>query len=316
MNTQVNRSDNGAGAVASAAIEVDGIAGSILGRKFADYAELSKLRISMLVLLVTAVGFCMGSPAGVDVVQLLSVLLGTALVAIGANTLNQVLERDYDRLMRRTQDRPIPSGRISAGEALLFGSTSAIIGVLFLGLRVNILCATLAATTFILYVAVYTPLKRVTTWNTLVGAVPGALPPVIGFAGAANRLDVMAWLLFGIVFVWQMPHFFSIAWIYREDYGRGGYKMLSVEDPSGIATGRQTIFYAILLIMVSVIPTIAGLTGIGFALAALALGLAQLAIGVRMALVRSVASARLMLLASVIYLPGIMFSLLLSRLSL
>ena len=312
MNSQVNHSETSA---ASATMEVNGFTWSSMARRIADYAELSKLRISMLVLLVTAVGFCMGSPTSVDVILLVNVLLGTALVAIAANTMNQVVERDYDRLMQRTQDRPIPSGRIGAGEALIFGGMSAIIGVLYLALTVNSLCAMLAATTFILYVALYTPLKRVTSWNTLVGAVPGALPPVIGFAGAANRLDVMAGLLFAIVFVWQMPHFFSIAWIYREDYTRGGYKMLSVADPSGSATGRQTILYSIVLIAVSVVPTLAGLAGVGFAMAAILLGVAQLLVGVRMAVLRSAPSARLMLLASVIYLPAIMLSLLLTRIS-
>jgi protoheme IX farnesyltransferase len=315
MNSPLEQADSGSGGAAAARMPVSISPWSLVLRRAADYAELSKLRISALVLLVTAVGFCLGSASGIDVLKLVNVLFGTAMVAIGANTLNQYIERDYDRLMHRTRNRPVPSQRLSASEALMFGVASSLIGLAYLLLRVNPLSALLAGATLLLYVGVYTPLKRVTVWNTIVGAIPGALPPVIGFAGAANRTDGLAWMLFAIVFIWQMPHFFAIAWIYREDYSRGGYKMLSVVDPSGTATGRHTIAYSVVLIGTSLLPYVSGYASISYVAPASMMGIALLIVGVRMAGLRTAASARTMLLASVIYLPAIMLLLLLTHIS-
>lgn len=300
------------GAVSPKVIVQSGIA-ITLGEKsrLADYFELAKVRLSLLVLVVTAAGFCLGVEGPFEFISLVNTILGTALVAFAANALNQYLERDYDRLMQRTADRPIPAGRMSSAEALAFGIASAVAGLVYLAMLVNLPAATLAAVSFLLYIAVYTPLKRRTSLNTLVGAVPGAIPPLIGYAAAHGELDVGAWVLFAILFSWQLPHFFAIAWMYREDYARGGYRMLSVVDPS--AVGRQTIFFSVVLLAASLCPTIVRLSGSTYLFGAALLGAGFLFVAVRFAICRSQINARLMLWTSIVYLPILMMLMLLDR---
>jgi protoheme IX farnesyltransferase len=288
-------------------------AAAILRAKLADYAVLGKVRISVLVLLVTAIGFCLASKGPVDLGLLFHTLLGTALVAFAANALNQVLERDFDQLMRRTADRPIPAGRIAASEATLVGVASGIIGFAQLLLWAGALAAGLAAATLLLYLFAYTPAKRLTAYNTWIGAVPGAIPPLIGYAAACGSLDGLGWMLFAILFVWQLPHFFAIAWMYRRDYAAGGFRMLSVVDPSGAATKRQTVALCVVLLAVSLMPALAGYVGTTALIGAGILGLGLLAVGAHMSRRLSDASARRMLWASVIHLPALMMLLLLDR---
>lgn len=284
---------------------------SLVRARLADYSELAKFRLSLLVLVVTAAGYGVGSgAASIDFAGMAHVILGTALVAFAANAFNQILERDFDRLMPRTANRPLPAGRLSVPEAMAFAVLTALAGTAHLWLFVNGLSASLAVLTLLIYVTVYTPLKRLTWLNTLFGAVPGALPPVIGYAGAAGTLDVVSLSLFAILFFWQMPHFFSIAWLYRDDYARGGYRMLSVVDASGQALGRQTVWHAMLLIPVSLWPWQLGVAGPAYAAAAVALGLSFFAVSVRFACGQSRATARALLLASIAYLPLVMAALL------
>lgn len=285
----------------------------LLRMRFADYCILSKLRISVLVLIVTAIGFCLGTRGDVGLLALANAIIGTALVAIAANTLNQYMEREFDRLMIRTADRPIPAGRLTPAEAMAFGVVCGVVGLAYLWIATNPLATGLAAITLFLYLFAYTPLKRYTAWNTWVGAIPGALPPMIGFAAAHNGLATPAWLLFAILFVWQLPHFFAIAWMYREDYARGGYRMLSTVDPTGRATRVQTVALTILMIAVSLAPTIMGFAGAYAGTGALLLGAGLLVIAVRMARYLSHSTARAMLLATVIYLPLLMTLLVLDR---
>lgn len=285
----------------------------LLRMRFADYCILSKLRISVLVLIVTAIGFCLGTRGDVGLLALANAIIGTALVAIAANTLNQYMEREFDRLMIRTADRPIPAGRLTPAEAMAFGVVCGVVGLAYLWIATNPLATGLAAITLFLYLFAYTPLKRYTAWNTWVGAIPGALPPMIGFAAAHNGLATPAWLLFAILFVWQLPHFFAIAWMYREDYARGGYRMLSTVDPTGRATRVQTVALTILMIAVSLAPTILGFAGAYAGAGALLLGAGLLVIAVRMAKDLSRSTARAMLLATVIYLPLLLTLLVLDR---
>lgn len=278
-----------------------------------DYVELAKFRLSLLVLVVTATGFCLGSRGPINLGLLIHCIVGTGLVAFAANALNQLFERDFDSLMRRTADRPLPSGRMSPGEALAFGVISAALGLLQLAVFVNIPAMLLAAATILLYLFVYTPLKRVTPLNTLVGAIPGAIPPVIGFAAARGQFDVTAWLLFAILFVWQLPHFFAIAWMYREDYASGGYRMLSVVDPSGVSTGRQTVFFSCVLLLVSLLPTFYQTAGYAYFAGAIILGFGLIVAARQLAKQRSFSAARTMLLASIVYLPLLMALMLIDR---
>lgn len=306
MKNPVEKSDGGlpsspvpAEALASAGLVAD----ASWRRRLADYAELAKVRLSLLVIFVTAAGFCLGAQGPVDILSLFHVLVGTSLVAFAANALNQVIERDHDRLMSRTADRPLPSGRISPAEATAFGFVLAVVGVALLSTLTNLLAASLAAATFLLYLLAYTPLKRRTPLNTLVGAVPGAIPPLIGFAAAAGTLTATAWILFAILFLWQLPHFFAIAWLYREDYALGGYKMLSVVDPSGKAIARQTVAFTVLLLICSLLPAWLGNVHQAYPLGASLMGGAFLFVAIRFAQDRNRSSARVLLLASIAYLP-------------
>ncbi|HEY4641955.1 MAG TPA: heme o synthase, partial [Thermoanaerobaculia bacterium] len=206
-----------------------------------DYLELSKSRIVMMVLITTAAGYLFAAQH-VDWMLLLNTLLGTALVAAGTNALNQYVERDHDAKMRRTRLRPLPDGRIAPRAALIFSISISIIGTLYLGLAVNWLTAALGAFTLTTYIFIYTPLKRVSTICTLIGAIPGAIPPLMGWTAATGVLGTGGWIVFGILFFWQLPHFMAISWMYRDDYARGGFAMLAVRDDDGATTARHAVF--------------------------------------------------------------------------
>jgi protoheme IX farnesyltransferase len=269
----------------------------------ADFAELTKPRITFMVVISAAAGFYLAAPGALDLYRLLNAILGTGLVAAGASCLNQLLERDTDRAMERTRQRPLPAGRLEPASALLFGLALAAVGSVSLWLTANALTAILGVLTLALYVGVYTPLKRVSSLCTIIGAVPGALPPVMGWTAATGTLSVEAWALFGILFFWQMPHFLAIAWIYRDDYRNGGQPMLPVIDPAGGSTSRQIVLYGLALLPTSLLPAVVGLAGPAYFAGALVLGLAFLGVGAYAAWTRTMSSARLLLRASVVYLP-------------
>jgi len=267
--------------------------------------ELSKPRITQLVVLTAAAGYYLGSRGGFRLPTFLLTLLGTALVAAGTNALNQLRERDTDALMRRTRRRPLPSGRISPREALAFAAVSATAGIGVLAWRVNLLTAALAAATLVAYVWFYTSLKRRSTLNTLIGAVPGALPVLGGWTGAGGELGAPALALFWTLFLWQLPHFLALAWIYREDYRTAQLRMLSVEDPDGRRTSRMALLYGVALLPVSLLPTIFGVTGQVYFYGALVLGLAYVVSAFLMVLDVN-KRAGLVFLTSIIYLPAVL----------
>lgn len=267
-----------------------------------DYLELAKPRLSSLVLLTTSAGYYMGSVGRLDFILLLNTLVGTALVAAGASSLNQLLERDVDARMNRTKTRPLPSGRITPSEVLQFGLLLAVSGILYLALMVNWLTSLLALITISSYLFLYTPLKRTTTLNTIVGAVPGALPPMMGWAGARGSLGYESWVLFAILFLWQIPHFLSIAWLYREDYERGGLCMLPVVDKSGEKTARQITVNCHALLIVSLIPGMLRIAGPIYLWGAFLLGIAFLCSSLRVAVFRTSQAARWNFLCSIVYL--------------
>jgi protoheme IX farnesyltransferase len=268
-----------------------------------DYIELTKPRITWLIVMSTAIGYYFGHSGAWPIWQILHTLIGTGLVASGTAALNQWYEREADRKMRRTQMRPLPSGRLTPNQALWFGIGLSIVGGLELGFGVNWLSSGLCIATLILYLLVYTPLKQKTWWSTTVGAVPGAIPPLIGFAAAAGKLTPEAWVLAAILFLWQFPHFYAIAWMYREDYGRAGIRMLPVVEPDGESTARQIVLYSVLLIPISLLPKWMGMTGTVYFIGALTLGLWFLYSGIRVSLDRTKVRARKVLLTSVVYLP-------------
>jgi protoheme IX farnesyltransferase len=255
------------------------------------------------VLITTAVGFYLGSANSMNLRLLLHTLIGTALAAGGAAALNQFLERVSDKKMRRTENRPLPAGRLQPASALVFGVALAVAGIIYLALAVNVLAGFLAFAIVTSYLFLYTPLKQKTSLCTLVGAFPGATPPLIGWAGAAGALNAKAWSLFFIMFLWQFPHFLAIAWMYRDDYERGGYRMLPLQDQQGFITGQQIVIYAMALIPVSLLPSFLGITGLIYLFGAITLGLLFLYYGFRVAQSRSTIDARKLLRASVIYLP-------------
>ncbi|MEK6797546.1 MAG: heme o synthase [Planctomycetota bacterium] len=268
--------------------------------------ELCKPRVSAMVLAATAVGFFMALSSPLDLrlsLLLFNTVVGTALVAAGANAINQYMEADFDARMERTASRPIPSGRLSRGEALAFGLSSAVFGVAGLWALTGLVPAMVAATTFVTYVSAYTPLKRVTPLCVFVGAVPGALPPVIGWTAAGGTLDVGAFLLFSIVYFWQLPHFAAIAWQHREDYARGGYPMLAVLDGDGSRTMLHVVTHSVGLVSASVLPFVVGIAGSTYAVGAVLLGLAFFGSGCIFLSQKTPRAARIHVLASVVYLP-------------
>ena len=283
--------------------------------RWLDFVELTKPRIGVMVLFTVAIGALLVKPDSLDLVQLVHALVGTALVASGASALNQWLERHSDAQMRRTENRPLPAGRLTAAEVLAFGLTLGVggLGYMFI-LMTHPLAAVLTAVTFLSYVFVYTPLKPKTTLNTLIGAVPGALPPVIGWTAMTGTLDSAALVLFLIVFFWQIPHFLAIAWMYREDYARAGLKMLPVVDADGAATSRQMLLYAWALIPISLLPVLMNGASMMYAFGALGLGIFFLRSVWGFVTTPTIGQARKVLHASLIYLPCVLVLLLLERL--
>lgn len=268
-----------------------------------DFVALGKPRLNFLVVVSALAGYVMGGSEGLGMLRLAGVLVGTGLVAGGASTFNQVYERDVDALMRRTRLRPLPDGRVQPSEAIAFAAAVSLTGLVILIATTNLLAAAVALATLLTYVVVYTPLKRRTSLATVIGAIPGALPPVIGWTAARGSLSREAWMLFGIVFLWQLPHFLSIAWMFRDDYARAGFPMLPVVEPDGRSTGRQAVLYGAALIPLSLAPTLMRLTGEVYFAGALILGLAFLALTIRFARSRSVRDARSLFFSSIIYLP-------------
>lgn len=277
-----------------------------LAERLTDYVELTKPRIAALVLLTVAVGAFMAGRGFPDPVLVIHAVLGTAMVASASSILNQLIERDTDSLMRRTARRPLPAGRVTSAEALALASILSIGGLIYLYLAVNGLTALVALVSLVLYVWVYTPLKRYTSLNTVVGAIPGALPPVIGWTAVTNDLSLGAWALFLIVFMWQFPHFLAIAWLYREDYARAGLRMLPTSDLGQRMTGVEVVSYCLALIPISLLPTVLSLTGTVYFWGTLVLGLQFLGYGIAFLLRPSNERARLLLWASLIYLPAVL----------
>lgn len=285
----------------------------VAGASPADWLELAKPRITAMVTLTALVGYAGASAASPWTPGLAAVLAGTGLVAAGASVLNQVVERGTDALMLRTRTRPLPAGRIGVAPARAYGALLTLSGLAALLWLSGPLPAVVAAATWASYLFAYTPLKRRTPLATLVGAVPGALPPVIGWAAARGRLDGGAFVLFAILFLWQVPHFLAIAWLYRDDYARAGFPMLPVLDREGTFTGRQTVVHSLALLLVSLAPAAAGLAGPAYAAGAFVLGVALTLIALRLARARDLASARRLFLASVVYLPALSTLLLATR---
>jgi len=280
----------------------------------ADFVTLTKPRLNFLVLITTLGGMYLAAPGGVALPILLHALVGTALVAGGAAALNQVWERETDGLMRRTRQRPIPAHRLGTAEGTWFGSLLSAAGLIELTWKVNPLAAGVAAATLVSYVFVYTPLKRRTSLATLVGAVPGALPPVIGWAAATGTISMPAIVLFGIVFLWQMPHFLAIAWMYREDYEHAGIPLLPVLEPDGRRTGQQALLYAAVLWPVSLLPAAVGIGDMPYSIVATILGFGLIALAALFARERTKHTARNLFLYSIVYLPLLWSALVIDRL--
>jgi protoheme IX farnesyltransferase len=279
-----------------------------------EFAELGKPRVVVMVLITTFVGFYLGSHGTTDVLRLLPALLGTALAAAGTLALNQYLERDLDAKMERTRRRPLPEGRLQPVEALVFGVLTTVAGLLYLAIAVNGLSAAVTATTSISYLLLYTPLKRTTPLCSIVGAVPGALPPVTGWVAARNGFGIEAAILFAILFLWQLPHSLAIARMYRDDYARAGIRLLPVVEPDAASTGRQVVSNCLALLLVGLLPSFVGLAGPVYFLSALVLGGMFLGYGIAFARARTVASARHLLLASLLYLPALLIVMALDKL--
>jgi len=271
--------------------------------RLADYWVLTKPEVNFLVLISTLVGFYLGERHPLRWALLFHTLLGTLLVASGTATLNEFMERDWDARMRRTAHRPLPARRLAPAEAFGFGMLLSVLGGLYLALAVNALACALALLTLLSYLLIYTPLKRKTPYCTLVGAFPGAAPPLIGWAAVRGSLNLDAWILYAIVFLWQFPHFLAIAWMYRHDYARAGFRMLPDGDDEGRLTARRILFYSAALLSVSLFPALTGMVGMAYLLGAVVLGLAFLGMSAHLARAMTNNLARRVLLASVIYLP-------------
>jgi protoheme IX farnesyltransferase len=279
----------------------------------ADYVALTKPRLNLLVVATSAAGYYLGAPSGPAAVPMTVAVLGTALVAGGAAVLNQLYERDTDAMMRRTRLRPLPDGRVAPADARAFGFALSAIGLILLAARANLLAAALALATLAIYLVVYTPMKRRTPVATLVGAVPGALPPLIGWTASHGSVSAGGAALFAIVFLWQIPHFMAIAWLYRDDYGNAGFPMLPVIEPEGRRAGRQAVIYAAALVPVTLVPAIVGVSGLIYAAVALVMGIALLWLAIRFATTRSDRSARALFFGSIVYLPLLWIAMILNR---
>jgi len=284
-----------------------------LRERFAAYVELTKPRITFLIVLTAAAGFGLASYGAIDYRALLRAMVGIALLSSGIATLNQYIERDLDARMRRTAERPLPSGKLTPLEALVFGTVLTVVAELYLVTIVNPLSALLGLIVIAGYLFGYTPLKTRTSLSTLVGAFPGAVPPLIGWTAARGDVSIEGWVLFAILFLWQFPHFLAIALLYREDYARAGILMLPVVEPDGRVTGQQIVAYSLMLLPVSLLPTLLGVSGKTYFLGAAILGLLFLYSSVRAACCKSRYEARRLLLASVLYLPALFILMVLDK---
>jgi len=283
--------------------------------RFAVFSDLIKARLTFLVLVTTLVGFYVGDSGAMDWLLLLHTMLGTALVASGAAALNQLLERDYDAMMRRTENRPLPSGRMQPATVLILGGAFGGIGLIYLAIAVNLLTSLLGAITLASYLFIYTPLKRKTTLNTIIGAIPGALPPLMGWTAARGHISQGGWALFAILFFWQLPHFFAIAWIYREDYAKAGYMMLPVVDPKGERTGRQAVSHTLGLLPVSLCPFLFHLAGPVYLCGAIILGLVYLWFAIQFSRHLTIPRARQLFFVSILYLPLLLGTMVLDKIN-
>jgi heme o synthase len=294
--------------------EIDSQGTIAIGRsRVADYITLTKPELTFLSVLTALAGALLAVDGAVPLDILAHVLLGTALVGGGAGALNQYIEREFDAQMRRTENRPLPSGRLSAGEVLVFGILLSVVGVVELLAFTNFLAGLLAGITLVTYLFLYTPLKRITPWSTFVGGIPGAIPPVIGWAAMRGEITIEAWILFGILFFWQMPHFFSLAWMYRRDYARAGYRLLTVVDPSGSVMSLYTLGYCILLLATSILPWTLGRAGNWYAVIACGLGVAFVGTAVLLRSSRGNDAARRVFFASLLYLPALFLALVIDK---
>lgn len=277
-----------------------------------DFYELTKPRLTFLVLVTTAVGFCMGA-GSINWILFVHAIIGTAFVAGGASAFNQIAERDADANMKRTATRPLPGGRLLVHDAFIFASVLTVAGIIYLALAVNLLTSLLGILAWASYVLVYTPMKRFTPWCTIVGAIPGALPPMMGWTAVTDSIDPGAWALFAILFAWQIPHFMALAQIYREDYASGGFPMLTVVDLDGSRTSRQIILYCVALLPASLAPWYLHLAGTLYLVGATILGLVFLVLGLRAASRRSTATSRQLFFGSIIYLPCLLLLMVVSK---
>lgn len=269
----------------------------------AVFTDLVKARLTTLVLLTTLVGFYLGWHGAMNYALMFNTLAATALVAAGASALNQLLEREHDAKMRRTQGRPLPSGRLQPTTVMIFGGVSSVAGLMYLALAVNLLTSVLGAVALVSYLFIYTPLKRVTWLNTMIGAVPGALPPLMGWTAARGELSGEGWALFAILFFWQLPHFFAIAWIYKDEYIKAGFRMLPGIDPEGRRTAQQSVSNTLALLAVSLFPFVFKMAGTVYLAGAIVLGVFFLWCAVRFSRRLTLATARQLFFASIIYLP-------------
>jgi protoheme IX farnesyltransferase len=283
----------------------------------ADYLALTKPRLNFLVVATSAAGYYLGAPGGagaMDLLAMASAVAGTALVAGGAAVLNQVYERDTDALMRRTRTRPLPDGRVAFAEATLFGLALSAAGLALLATRANLTAALLALATLVVYLIVYTPMKRWSPLATLVGAVPGALPPLIGWTASHGGISPGGASLFAIVFLWQIPHFMAIAWLYRDDYSKAGFPMLPVVEPDGRRTGRQAVVYSLALVPVSLVPALVGVSALAYCAIAFVLGIVLLWLAIQFATTRDDQSARRLFFGSITYLPLLWMAMIVTKL--
>ena len=277
------------------------------------YADLTKARLTLLVLLTTLVGFYVGWRGAMNYWRMLNAVVGTALVASGAAALNQLLEREHDAKMRRTRNRPLPSGRLQPTTVMVFGGVSSCAGLVYLALAVNLTTSVIGAVSLLSYLFIYTPLKRIPWLNTAVGAVPGALPPLMGWTAARGELSGEGWALFAILAFWQLPHFFAIAWMYREEYAKAGFVMLPMLDPEGRRTGRQAVSPTLGLLPVSLCPFLFHVAGAVYLALALVLGLVFLYFAVQFARDVTVPRARQLFFYSIVYLPALLVGMVLDK---
>ena len=284
-------------------MKTDAVALPAVRSRASDFVALAKPRLNVLVVASSLAGYVMGGGDMSNAMRVVLTVVGTALVAGGASAFNQVMEREPDGLMRRTRLRPVPDGRLQPAESLVFATVLSVAGLLLLAAGVNASSAGVALVTLLTYALIYTPLKRRSSFATVVGAIPGALPPVIGWAAARGGLSEGGWVLFAIVFLWQMPHFLAIAWIYREDYARAGFPLLPVIEPDGKSTARQAVFYCAALLPVSLAPTLVGMASTAYFVGALVLGVMFMAVTLKFARTRALPDARRLFFSSIIYLP-------------